>query len=196
MNIIDVSHHDGIIDWAKVITDPFKPVGVYIKATQGSTYVDPIFYSNATGATNAKLQVGYYHFATLNTHDVSTDAKAEATFFVNTIKKAPKATLPLVLDIEVDDKLIKLTSAEVFNYIKTFFYTLEQYSYHDYAIYSYTSYLDSRLPKNHGLGNIKLWIAAYTPKLRLPQGWSKQWLWQYTDSGTIQGISSKVDLSK
>ena len=43
---IDVSHHNGKINWEKVTDVEF----VYIKATEGATYVDPLFQQNIKGA--------------------------------------------------------------------------------------------------------------------------------------------------
>ena len=45
---------------------------------------------------------------------------------------------------------------------------------------------------------IRLWIANYNnpPTPPLPVGWTKYFMWQYTDSGTIAGIKGNVDLSK
>ena len=55
---IDVSHHNGKINWEQVPDVEF----VYIKATEGATYVDPMFLQNIKGAKARKLQVGAYHY--------------------------------------------------------------------------------------------------------------------------------------
>lgn len=48
---IDVSHHNGKIAWQKVPNVEF----VYVKATEGATYVDPMFRLNIKGAKSRKL---------------------------------------------------------------------------------------------------------------------------------------------
>ncbi len=68
--------------------------------------------------------------------------------------------------------------------------------YNNYVLYSYAPFLNDHLPANHQLGNIPLWIAQYRNTLTLPTGWSTYWAWQYTDKGTVNGISSVVDLNK
>ena len=55
---IDVSHHDGKINWEQVPDVEF----VYIKATEGATYVDPMHKQNIKGARARKLRVGAYHY--------------------------------------------------------------------------------------------------------------------------------------
>ena len=55
---IDVSHHNGNINWEQVPDVEF----VYIKATEGVTYVDPMYQQNIKGARAKKLRVGAYHY--------------------------------------------------------------------------------------------------------------------------------------
>ncbi len=194
MNILDVSHHQGVIDWVKVVNSSFKPEGVFIKATEGLGYTDPKLISNAKGAKAVGLKIGYYHFASLNDKNELIDAKNEAKAFITAIKILPKNDYPLVLDIESNPG--KLSKEEVLIWVNTFFYELAQNGYTDYILYSYSPFLNENLPVNHKLGNIKLWVADYSEPLILPRGWSKQWLWQYTQTGKIQGIVGNVDLNK
>jgi len=58
IKVIDVSHHNGTIDWAKVASDGVK--GAYIKLTEGTTFLDEKSYDNYIGAKNAGLRVGFY----------------------------------------------------------------------------------------------------------------------------------------
>lgn len=48
---IDVSHHQGTIDWAKVKEQMPNLEFVYVKASEGEDYVDPMFRANAKGAS-------------------------------------------------------------------------------------------------------------------------------------------------
>lgn len=57
---IDVSRHQGRIEWQKV---PIRDISfVYIKATEGATYIDPCFHYNIKGAAEAGFKVGAYHY--------------------------------------------------------------------------------------------------------------------------------------
>lgn len=57
---IDVSHHNGKLDWAKIAASGVK--FVFIKATEGATFKDPRFLENVRGASAAGLRVGAYHY--------------------------------------------------------------------------------------------------------------------------------------
>ena len=57
---IDVSHHLKKIDWKSVAQENIH--FVYIKATEGATYKDPMFDENMKGAMSAGLPVGAYHY--------------------------------------------------------------------------------------------------------------------------------------
>ena len=68
---IDISSHQGFIDWAKVSSD--KNIRfVYIKATEGATYQSSHYRRNVEGARRHGILVGSYHYVT------STSAIAEA----------------------------------------------------------------------------------------------------------------------
>ena len=60
---IDVSHHQGVIDWRRVASDGIT--FAYIKASEGGTVEDARFHANWTGAHRAGLRRGAYHFFTL-----------------------------------------------------------------------------------------------------------------------------------
>ncbi len=189
--VIDVSHHNGKINWSKVA----KTVdSVFIKATEGSNYVDPMLIKNAVGGDTNGIKVGYYHFATLNSQDVVIDAINEAEWFMSNIKKAVAPSLPLVLDIETNK--LKISRPKVLAYIQAFFRQLKLSGYEDYMLYSYTSFLNENLPSQHPLGAIRLWLADYNGSYVIPKGWKEIYLHQYTDKGKVDGIKGNVDINR
>lgn len=186
----DISHNQGTVDFEELA----KAVDfVYIKATEGNGYVDPKLNENTTNAGRVGLKYGWYHFGTLNnpTNHIE-DAKQEAIFFVSKIKQFPAAEMPLVLDLETNKS--NLPKIKVLQWINAFYSELAAQGYADYAFYSYTPFMDANLPANHGLGSIKLWVASYTKKLKLPKGWAKEWMWQYSSIGKLPGVTMNVDL--
>ena len=60
--VIDISHHNGVVDLKKAKGDGI--VGVIHKATQGQAYMDPTYQANRTKAADAALLWGAYHFGT------------------------------------------------------------------------------------------------------------------------------------
>lgn len=191
--IIDISKWQGKdIDFKAVKGDGVNKV--YIKASEGVGSINTFVKIQAEGAKKEGLLIGYYHFASLNNKNVLKDAVDEANYFDSILKTLPKSDLPLVLDIEENKS--QLIRDEVYNWIKAFFAQLEKLGYTDYVIYSYTPFLNANLPMKHDLGKIRLWIAAYTPTVKLPKGWDKYWMWQYTSKGQVKGIKGNVDLNK
>src|SRR3982751_3375048 len=73
---IDVSHWQGTINWASVAAAGKQ--FAFTKATEGTTYVDPTLATNTSGAKNAGLLTGVYHFA----HPDTDTAASEAQHFV------------------------------------------------------------------------------------------------------------------
>ena len=59
---IDVSHHQGFIDWPRVRNDRPDIQFVYVKLTEGSTHVDPRASKNLYGAASMEFPVGGYHY--------------------------------------------------------------------------------------------------------------------------------------
>jgi GH25 family lysozyme M1 (1,4-beta-N-acetylmuramidase) len=58
--VIDVSHHNGAIDWPAVAAAGIALA--FIKATQGTRFVDPAFEQNRAAATSAGVLAVPYHF--------------------------------------------------------------------------------------------------------------------------------------
>ena len=89
---IDVSHHQGPIDWARVAGDD---IGfAYVKATEGGDHVDARFAENWATAKSAGIRRGAYHFFTL-----CTPGDAQARNFLATVPA--DAELPPAVDLEL-----------------------------------------------------------------------------------------------
>ena len=92
-NGIDVSKHQGRIDWERVAADK-KIQFVYIKATEGATHVDKAYERNIAQARRAGLKVGSYHFFTSYK-----SARAQFDNFKRYVDKDEQDLLPMV-DVE------------------------------------------------------------------------------------------------
>lgn len=178
---IDISHYNGDINFIKVKADGIQVV--YIKATEGTTYVDNYLEINYSGAKNAGLKTGFYHFL------VGTSSpEAQARNFYNNIKDKQSDLKP-VLDVEKSD-------FDVMDYTLRFVDEFKKLSNMDVSIYTYSDFirnLDSRLSK------YTLWEANYyksTSNLPSNNIWSSRAGHQYTDKGIIDGINGNVDLNE
>lgn len=194
---IDVSHHQGTIDWNEVskVVVPNEPIRyVFIKATEGATENDSEAELNAKEAKRVGIFFGYYHFA--NPENKSSDAVSEAKYFISVLKKLPKPTLkaPYVLDIEANKDGIK--KVEYLKWINDFITEFEKYNNVPLIIYGSPSFLNDNLPKEHNLGDYPLWVANYnTPKPTLPNGWKSWIIWQWSEKGSVNGIKGNVDVN-
>jgi lysozyme len=183
---IDVSHHQGKIDWAKVKNDSIR--FAFIKSTEGATFQDSCFSYNANEAKKQGIKIGAYHYFKLT-------SEAEAQF-ANFVASAPKdlLDLPPVIDLEycqnadmklperkaeLGDKLKKLENLMHQHYgVKPIFYT------------GYDYFVD------HIKGNFdnEIWICS-TRNKRVTHLEDHQWRFrQYSFHGKIDGIDKEVDL--
>ncbi len=79
LNGIDISHHQGNVDWTTVANDG-RVQYVYLKATEGATMQDSMYIKNRDAARNAGLKVGAYHYMTM-----MSSAKEQFENFTNVV---------------------------------------------------------------------------------------------------------------
>ncbi len=178
---IDISHYNGDIDFKKV-----KAAGiqcVYMKATEGTTYIDSSLETYYSGAKSVGLKTGFYHFL------VGTSTpETQAQNFYNNIKNKQNDLKP-VLDVET-------SGFDVMDYTTRFINEFKRLSNMDVCIYTYSGFIDNL---DNRLAKYSLWEANYyTSFADLPSNsiWSSRVGQQYTDQGTIDGINGHVDLDQ
>ncbi|KAK6992708.1 secreted hydrolase [Favolaschia claudopus] len=185
---IDVSHFQATVNWANV-----KASGVsfaYIKATEGTTFIDSTFSSKYTGATNAGLIRGGYHFAHPDTSSGATQAK----FFLahGGGWSGDGITLPGALDIEYNPsgaECYGLSHSAMVSWISDFSSTYHAATTRYPVIYTTTDWWTTCTGNSAAFGsNNPLWIAHYASSIgTVPAGWSFATFWQYADSGPNPG---------
>jgi lysozyme len=177
---IDVSHHNGVVDWKKVAADGVK--FVFLKASEGTSFVDKTFYTNAAQASAAGIHVGAYHYAKFGT---VAEARAEAKHFLKTVAGV-KLTYPLVLDLEENKK--NASKAVLTNAAVAFMQALENTGYVA-MLYAGKYFLENTLDESK-LKPYALWVARYNKTLGRQAD-----VWQYTETGKVQGIKGNVDMN-
>lgn len=196
--ILDVSHHNGNVDFKKAVSANPQIQKVIVKATEGTSFVDPKFATNVARVMSIPgLKLGAYHFARLVKYKGSTkhEAALQAMHFVNTLKSVKADFVDIVLDIETNDD--RRNREAVAEFIEVFASTVEKATGKQIVLYSYYAFLNENLPVGHKLGRFALWLAQYTKasKSKLPNGWSKVYMWQHTDSATLAAVPGKFDAS-
>jgi lysozyme len=180
--IIDISHHNGTPNLANA--QQAGILAIIHKATQGSTFVDPMYQPNLGQALALGMLWGAYHFGN------GDDGVSQAEFFLSTVKPAP-GTL-LVLDFESNTAGSTMSLQEARDFVSH----VETLTGFWPGLYG-GSYLKEQLGTQIDpiLQNCWLWLAQYGPTAVLPPGWSQWTLWQYTDghivpeTNPIPGIS-------
>jgi lysozyme len=169
--VVDLSHQNGDVDLAAAATAG-GIVGVIHKATQGLTYVDPMYGTNRQQALAAGLLWGAYHFGT------GSDDVQQAEFFLDEV--APGADTLLVLDFEANPQGPSMTLEEA----RAFVTHVQQSTGRWPGLYS-GHYLKDLLgtAEDEVLANCWLWLSQYGPTAVVPPNWKTWTMWQYTDGG-------------
>ena len=184
---IDVSKWQGYIDFSQVRQSGIKIV--YIKASEGTGYVDPYFRINYEGAKENGLSIGFYHYLTARNEE---EALLEAEHFTNVIA----GTTPdckLAMDFE---SFGNLNNEEINNLAFIFLKKVQELTGREMVIYSDT--YNARNVFSYELASqYPLWVAEYGVEIPQDNGKWNNWIgFQYTDEGIINGIEGYVDRNK
>lgn len=184
---IDVSHHQGTVDWEKVATasdaNGARVQFVFVKATQGKSHLDRKFRHNFRKAQQYGLVRGAYHYFSPG---ISGDEQAH--HFINNVP-LEKGDLPPVLDVEVLGRLKPETlRREVLEWLEM----MEKRFGTPPIIYTYLTFKKNYL-NTPEFERYPFWIAHYkVKKLRYKGAWD---FWQHTEEGCIDGITGMVDFN-
>ena len=192
--LIDVSSHQGDINWQKVFQDGIS--GVYLKLSEGEDWKDPTTTEKRLKAIReAKLDFGFYHFL----RPKKRDAKREALWFIDQAKALGGwgKLLPCV-DIEVTD----LDPHQTADYLARFIEVIKKNGgTNTVLVYASPGWWQSNVPLTNRIAeqlpHCKAWVAHWDVKRpALLKGIKGYALHQYTDSGRVLGISTNVDQNR
>lgn len=196
---IDVSEHQGNVDWAAV-----KGAGVdfailrlgYRGLTQGLLNVDEMFEKNLQGAADAGLFVGVYFFSQAVTE---AEAEAEADFVIDTLAGRQLA-YPVVFDWErpipseelpaEDLRAHGMRGQDITVCAKAFCERVKEAGYTP-CVYTNKS-MAYEFFDLEALKDYDLWYAEYQ---KAPSLYYNFRIWQYTEEGRIPGVDGGVDLN-
>lgn len=193
---IDVSAHQNVIDWSLVAQDgvefAFIRVGYRGWGTEGKLKEDDYFVANIEGAQAAGIKVGVYFYSQAITEE---EALEEANFVLERI--APyQLDCPVVLDVEKvsnnnNARMNNISLEDCTKHAVLFCQTIENAGYTPMLYYNLqwgVQKLDPALLDQYGK-----WFAAYqTDDPYYPYEYK---VWQYSSTGSVQGINGNVDLN-
>ena len=192
---VDVSVHQGTIDWQQVADAGFDfamiRVGYRGYGTEGNMRGDTQFVNNVQGALDAGLDVGIYYFSQAITVE---EARQEAAYVIEQI--APyRITYPVVFDWErqnyAGSRTQTIPDTDLLCSMANAFCADIEAAGYEAMIYFYQNLAYNNLDLSQLL-DYPFWLAQYTD---YPSFYYDFDMWQYTSSGKVPGISGNVDLN-
>ncbi|MDD2591468.1 MAG: glycoside hydrolase family 25 protein [Erysipelotrichaceae bacterium] len=190
---IDISKFQGSIDWQKVSDTRVKFAIMrlgYRGYSEGEIFLDDKFHDNMQNAVTYDIDVGVYFFSqAINTEE----AIAEADFVLDQIVDYP-ITYPIVFDMEdifnTDTRIDNLSTSEITAITKAFCDRIRDAGYVP-MIYGNSHWLFSKLDL-HEIKDYAKWYAQYDTEPYYPYNFD---IWQYSNTGQVDGIAGNVDLN-
>ena len=192
---IDVSKHNGVIDWEKVADAvDFAIIRVgYRGYGSGEIGEDDNYAVNLENANKAKIPVGVYFYSQAITVE---EAEEEALLAITLIKPY-KIKLPVFIDFEFpldSDKKrtgrlaeADLSGREAAEIINAFCRKVKTAGYYA-GVYASSSILNFEIKTSDLDDDIYIWVADYNERVTYLGQYD---LWQYTKSGSCDGVNSK-----
>lgn len=190
---IDVSKFQGEIDWEAVKNDgvEYAYVRVGIRGYEsGAIVLDENFHDNVTGARANDIGVGAYFFGQAVNEE---EAVEEAQTVLENLK-GYDITEPVVYDVEAvssaNARTKDLTKEERTRITAAFCEKIKEAGYTPMIYGNVKTFM--MLLENEKLEEYDKWFASYRDVLYYPY---KIKLWQYSESGRVDGIEGKVDMN-
>lgn len=183
-NGIDVSEHQGTIDWQRVNVD-----FVIIRAGYGRyiSQKDKCFENNYQRCKERNIPCGAYWYSYATSAE---EAKTEAQVCLEVIR-GKQFEYPIYFDIE-EQRQLKLGMAACSEIAKAFLETVENAGYFVgiySAKYNLETYISEEIRKRYAV-----WVAQYG--VSSPTYSGAYGLWQKSNTGSVAGISGNVDLDE
>jgi len=180
-NVIDISHWNTVRDFAALKAAGI--LGVILKCTQGTNYVDPTYVARRKLITDAGLLFGAYTFNT------GENVKAQVEQFFSHAE--PDDNTLMALDFE-DNPHSQMSLDQA----RLFLQLADARLGRKLVLYSGNRIKD--MLGNHAdafFGSHKLWLAQYGPVAKTQPSWLTPFLWQYSENGQLPGTDGKIDLN-
>ena len=180
---IDLSHHNGPVDWGRLGTEPLD--FVYLKATEGTDHTDPRFQENWQAATRLGWQVGAYHFYLL-----CREGAPQAENFIRQVE-VRAGTLPPAVDLEHAHNCKARGGREAaLTELRAFLGALEA-EYGAVPVIYTTPAFHAEWLAGEGFEAHPVWIRSLEGPPELPHA-----IWQYSMKGKVAGVEGNVDLNR
>lgn len=178
---VDVSHHNSLVNWAAL-----KKAGIeyaYVKASEGTSFVDPMFFRNMIAARAAGILVGAYHY-----FHWGDSVQGQVSAFLGTATHA-QFDLPPVLDWEQRGGPTTQSQPAL-----AWLQAVQSQMGRRPVIYADTGML-AFLKLDPLFAQYPLWVARYGPEPTIQQigPWTSWTIWQDSENGTLPGLAEHFD---
>jgi lysozyme len=181
---IDVSVHNSTIDWVKV-----KGTGrvfAVARVSDGASHLDTQFATNWAGMKSVGLVRGVYQY-----FRPSQDPTAQADLLLSKIGTLGAGDLPPVIDVETADGV---STTKVVSAVKIWIDRIKAKTGVDPIVYSASGFWNT-LPNTAQFASNILWVANYGATCpSVPSTWKKWSIWQYSETGSVSGVTGGIDL--
>ena len=190
---IDISEHQNNIDWKKVkesgVEFAILRLGYRGYGKTGKIILDKTFEQNYKEAQENGIEIGVYFFSQAISSD---EIKEEADFVLSNLK-GKNITYPVVFDLEKikndEARTDNLTEEDITNMTLQFCNIITENNYNP-CIYANAKTFTTKM-KLELFNDYNKWYADYQEKPIYPYDFD---IWQYSETGKIDGIEGNVDL--
>ncbi len=190
---IDVSKHQGEINWRKVAGEDIDYTFIragFRGSSEGKLVEDEYFQDNIEGALDNGIDVGVYFYTQAMTVE---EAEEEAEFVIDLIEDYD-VTYPVVLDLEESTsssaRTANMTQEEYTKAAIAFCEKIKEAGYTPMIYGNLKTFMIMLDLKQ--LEDYEKWFAYYDTPVYFPYAFS---IWQYSSKGSIEGIKGDVDLN-
>ena len=195
---IDVSYHNGVIDWTTVASSGVA--FAFAKATEGASFKDRRFLANWPEMQASGIVRGAYHF-----FRPAVGPEVQADSFCNLCEVAGGLgdnDLPPVVDVEetpVPSEWSDIpTVQERADLLERWIACIRDRAHRDPIVYTALSFWTRTFGTWKPAGDVRIWIAQWraVPPRMPAGGWSDWMFWQYSDRGAVAGVNGLVDVDR
>ena len=194
---IDISAHQGVINWDLAKT---QIEAVIIRAGYGKNNIDQKWVPNIETVRDTALDLGVYWFSYAYSADMAyMEGKYAA---MATQKKLGSRRVPIAYDLEYDSvtyaakKGVKIGKAEATQYAIAFLTAVQECGYRP-MLYTNIDYLKRYFDWSaiiKAVPDTMLWLAQWRETKPTDAYGQAMSVWQYSSSGSVSGISGRVDM--
>ncbi len=183
---IDMSHYQGSVWWETIAQNSNHKLNyVYLKATEGRTYIDKTYLNNIKSAQRYGMKVGSYHF-----YRPTIPQEEQLKNFLAQCRPQDQDLIPMV-DVETTGGL---STYELQDSLQKFLVLMTKAYGVRPLVYTYTNFYNRYL--SGAIDGYKLFIAQYNGREPELEDGRDIFAWQYTGKGHINGVNGYIDKSR